>query len=430
MAKRTWNFSTAGRKHTVELNHNIFTGKRTVWLDSKEIISDRRTMDTGSQYRFAVDGETCEVAVVTNGVIFDYYLLLEGKVIEPVDGRKRERRLLRKALTDKIFWYQLGRETGLEYHIQEAHHGPPLHRLVGSLEGYLLVLHSVTPYQQGAYHLDLSIRCAPTEEPLELEKQIKKDAELKRLAGRPLNLRVEVGHVWLRIMYQPGIETPEILSERISNILRGLAEYVGATKQQDCEGERCQARPYANPGKVVLVNEIPYLLCEGCMKDIPKIAERDQVSTKNTLPQVIKAVGAGLVGVVLGALIWAVIGVYLNIVAAVTGALILWGILKLMDLTGARTNIFMVLLAGVMSFASVILGEYFLIIGYVMKEYSAALDFELLDFGLYVMFDDPVLLVEPLFYAALGILWVGWATLRGRIGKMRLGSRQSVEQIK
>lgn len=37
MAHKTWTLQLDGIKHTVELSHGFFSGKRCIWLDGKDI---------------------------------------------------------------------------------------------------------------------------------------------------------------------------------------------------------------------------------------------------------------------------------------------------------------------------------------------------------------------------------------------------------
>ena len=83
MGKKAWEFRLDDGKHTVALEHGYFSGRRSIAVDGRLIISTgRNIVDSGSEHHFKVFGVPC-VLRITSGFRFKYELYVDSK---PVNG--------------------------------------------------------------------------------------------------------------------------------------------------------------------------------------------------------------------------------------------------------------------------------------------------------------------------------------------------------
>lgn len=107
MAHKTWSFELSGaptqegsptayaparRHHTVDLNHNYWTNKRTISVDGVRLTPDRLTSYTnlnpfsqdgwGSDDLFKLDGHDCLVHIRSTGLTYKYDFAVDGRSLE------------------------------------------------------------------------------------------------------------------------------------------------------------------------------------------------------------------------------------------------------------------------------------------------------------------------------------------------------------
>ncbi len=81
MANKVWALDIDEGKHVVELEHRRFSGKRTIRIDGKVLVQDRKLFDSGSAHPFKIDEHTCVVLIRTNGLTFNYDLVVDGQAV-------------------------------------------------------------------------------------------------------------------------------------------------------------------------------------------------------------------------------------------------------------------------------------------------------------------------------------------------------------
>lgn len=96
MGKKVWEFRLDDGKHTVALEHGHFSGRRSIAVDGRLIISTGgNILDSGSEHHFQVSGVPC-VLRITSGFRFKYELYVDRK---PVNGENaRQIRWMRNGL--------------------------------------------------------------------------------------------------------------------------------------------------------------------------------------------------------------------------------------------------------------------------------------------------------------------------------------------
>jgi hypothetical protein len=80
--KKSWTIELGGTQHTIELEHNSITGKRTIRLDGNPVEQSSKFNDTGGTYKIPINGSTCTVLIKTNGITYSYDCLLDGVSVE------------------------------------------------------------------------------------------------------------------------------------------------------------------------------------------------------------------------------------------------------------------------------------------------------------------------------------------------------------
>ena len=82
MANRTWTFKLEDGTHTVDLEHGYFSGKRTIYVDNKLVLEEKKSFDTGSAHSFQINGHTCTVHVQVKGFGFNFDCTIDGRSVE------------------------------------------------------------------------------------------------------------------------------------------------------------------------------------------------------------------------------------------------------------------------------------------------------------------------------------------------------------
>lgn len=88
MARKDWSFELEDGKHTVELDHGYFSGKRKIWSDGKLIIEETKSADLGSDHVFKIGSHTAMVTIRNTSITPKYDLAIDGRSVttgEPVE---------------------------------------------------------------------------------------------------------------------------------------------------------------------------------------------------------------------------------------------------------------------------------------------------------------------------------------------------------
>jgi hypothetical protein len=85
--KTVWTFELEDGKHTVELDHGLYSGRRAIRLDGRlvERTSKPRFLlfDTGSDHAFQISDHQCVILIRTDGLTFNYHLVIDDTLIKP-----------------------------------------------------------------------------------------------------------------------------------------------------------------------------------------------------------------------------------------------------------------------------------------------------------------------------------------------------------
>lgn len=80
MAKRSWTLALADGEHTVEMEHNYWSGRRTVRVDGVVAHQARpRFIDFGSADPFTAAGRPALSVIATNGLSFKLDVVVDGR---------------------------------------------------------------------------------------------------------------------------------------------------------------------------------------------------------------------------------------------------------------------------------------------------------------------------------------------------------------
>lgn len=97
MTATVWTLVLDGRRHTVEVHHGWWSGRRIIVLDGRVIMERKQFLDFGSTHEFTIGDHRCHVVIdVASRVIAAVWLTVDG-VDVPDDGQLGAAALLRPA---------------------------------------------------------------------------------------------------------------------------------------------------------------------------------------------------------------------------------------------------------------------------------------------------------------------------------------------
>jgi hypothetical protein len=110
MARRVWDVLLHNRTHRIKFEHGYFTGRCQLAVDGEPIpVRPHGVIDLGGEHPFEIDGVPCEVVITSNGLTFQYHLVVDGEA-HPHGGRvpRPLRPEQRKGLLGAVNRYPLG----------------------------------------------------------------------------------------------------------------------------------------------------------------------------------------------------------------------------------------------------------------------------------------------------------------------------------
>jgi hypothetical protein len=81
MANKVWAVKLEDGRHTVELEHGYFSGKRIIRVDGEQLESTTSIIDFGGEHSFQIGNHTGIVHIRTNGLTYNYDLSIDGRSI-------------------------------------------------------------------------------------------------------------------------------------------------------------------------------------------------------------------------------------------------------------------------------------------------------------------------------------------------------------
>jgi hypothetical protein len=414
MANRTWNFEVEGRTHEVLLKFGLIAG-RQIWLDNALINKGRNLFEMGSEYHFEVDGRLAELGIVSTPAGYEYYLRVDDEFVFPKnDSKKRIGKSTARKFAQRQVWLDIAKKYGLEYHPFSLKPNIYQHRLIGRIQNHLIVLapgfkrvgESSVP---GCY---LLVRHLPLD--AEKIKDIKKDEEIRKSLKDNkafpdwLDIRPEFTSIFTSGRLKKVSETE--LTERLLSMFQVLSKSIRPTPSDKCEGVDCKS-PYFKDLKLTLINGVPQVMCQECIDQLDNLGKRAEEEYKKQPSNLGKGTLYGLAAAILGAIVWALVIIFLDTISAVFAILIFFLVIKAMDFARTKRSFFSLLIASLFALAGSILGTYFGLVGYLAKE--GKFGFTLNEFIKLAkaMLEKPELLSETIFFALIGLvpyLFITW----------------------
>jgi hypothetical protein len=365
MATTTWTLTTEGTKHTVRLVHSFWSGKRDIWLDGTRIIQKKIRIDYGLRHFFTIEGDEYELVIAGGLTSFSYFLLNQnapipsdkemGKGVIPTDL------LQARPLKDIPFWMELGRKLGLNYHGNKNADFFLRHRLVGIIDGYLILFtHGILsePTREG---WSLVIRHSPPSSS-EMLKKLRQDPRLKQILARmkPTD-RVLDGNADYTWIFLPVVkqETPAQLAARVSAFQNCVAEWARPLPEMTCENKKCR-QPQVKDRLLALINGFPSFLCKDCVDSLPQKFEESKKTYEKSpnllLPGALAALGVSILGSVIIACITALIDLSIML-----GIFLCFANLHIMDFIGTKRSKRSLAIAEGLALVGITLGEFLIL---------------------------------------------------------------------
>ncbi len=275
MTKHTWKITAGGLPHTVELEHGIYSGKRILWVDGREI--DRissKWFDTGSTHFFDVSGMACELWITSNGIAFDYALLAGGQQV--LSDRQQQKNYrpgakVRQLLSKNDFYNDLARLTGLRRFTayQDARNAHPY--LAGEMRGYLVTMDTVFKAQPLEELLRVTVRCEQGTDDEAAYGQMEASPAFQNWLGvkrkqQPVHGQWQGGYVVLLSISK--IPPAEATAQRIFELVNIISTYRAPRREYGCEMRECKGFP-GDPVRLAFVQIDQVLMCDACRRSLP-----------------------------------------------------------------------------------------------------------------------------------------------------------------
>jgi hypothetical protein len=407
MAKRTWSFEIDGKLHDVRLDFGLIPG-RQIWLDGNLINKGRNTLESGSEYHFAIDNQPVELGIVSTPAGYDFYLRVQNKFISARENSKQKiRKQIVKKFEERQKWIDIGREYGLEYVPMPLTPYVFQHRLIGYIDDFL-VLVSVASKSSGENSIPgyyLLIRHAPIDP--EKEKEIKNNDEIKTMLK---DVGIQPG--WLEL--NPGLTTLFINSgnkkdvqfeslECLLSCFRTLARNLRPSMAGKCEGAYCTSRFYQDL-TLTVVNGYPYAMCQSCIDSIDSIGKRAKEEYKQQPNNLLKGSLYGLGAAAVGAIVWALVFIFLDRIGAAFAIFIFFMVAKAMDYAKTKRSFLSLFIASLISLLGSIAGTYLGIAGYLLKEGKLEPTWsEIFDLAKFII-ENPEIMNDTILFALVGLV--------------------------
>ena len=316
---------------------------------------------------------------------------------------------------EKSYWEQLSSILGIDYLPHPDAKGSWQHRLIGYIKGFLVVVKYSQLPQVNFPVYGVLVRFSPLADPKRIEQALLENPEITEIRGKlkayPSAFEIQENYAWIAIRYNYKKDSASEIAEKIFKFINLLSTNVCRLPTEICESKDCKSRPNYQTS-LVFVNEFPQFLCNTCIAEIPKKGEKAQEEFQNAPTSLLQGIAGGLVTVLIGGIIWALVAVFLKRITAILAALMFAGVINVMDKVGTKRTIWSVLSAAFLSVGGVIFGSYLTIIFYNIKEYSAEVSMGLFVRAWQHLWSNPGVLFLPLFFYALGVLpylWIVWS---------------------
>ncbi len=418
MANHTWNFDVNGKSHDVLLRFGLIFG-RQIWLDDTLINKGRNLFEKGSEYHFTVDNRPAELGIVSTPAGYEYYLRVNDEfVFSKNDKRKKIGKATARKFEQRQGRIEAGRKFGLKYFPLPAKQFAFQHRLIGYIENFLVLIapgvrNSGGNSIPGHYIL---IRHSPID--VDRMKELKNNDEIKKalknIRGRPDLFEVQPGFTtFFATSGLKKVSEFEVI-ERLLSIVPVISTNLKFTMADKCEGIECKL-PYHKDLSLTIINGVPLAMCQECIDRIGEVGKKTEEKYKKQPSHLVRGTLYVLAAAFLGAIVWALVIVFLDLISAVFAVLIFLLVVKAMDHAKTKRTFVSLIIAGMLSLAGSIAGSYFGLAGYLFKEGKLELTInEFIKLAGYFL-DNPKLLNGTIFFSLIGLvpyLFLGWSANR------------------
>lgn len=415
MTKRTWEIELDGHKHIVELTHQSWSGKHQIWVDG-DLVKKGRKFGNRFYHLFSIAGYSCELGITVENLKADYYLIVNNKFIyaqqRNADTGKSTNKFIQSLLTELAFWQDLTKITGLKYISVPEIPRPWRHRLIGKINNYLVVIRGGQNPDTQQVVVSTLIRYTTSFDKEFIQEQIKSDPMIKKLFGKQKipkeSLDVQSDFTLSVFPYQPKKEEAGQVAAKVKDLVYLLAQYTTPLSNR-CGADECLAKENL---QLVFINDWPELFCPDCLAEVSGIGDDIKLLYDLAPSYIGRGFFAGMIGAVLGSVLWAIITVLFNRIGTVFAVGILIGIVYIMDWVGTKRTIWSILIAAALTVMSIVLGTYLAILWHVWYELAAPLSKDVLLKVLEFMFlEDRRLLTLSLVLSLIGVipyLWLIW----------------------
>jgi hypothetical protein len=437
LAERTWEFSINNQQHTVRLSHGHLSGKRKVWVDDELIVEAQNLIDSGSRHSFLVAEHPCEVGITTNGITFSYHLLIDSIIVpSQQDARKkRPSRQQKIAIKDSEYWQTLSQATGLDSMPIPRAQGVFSHRMVGKVDNFLVVVQYLQESRNAFIPL-IGVLVRYVMPPLATETikaQLINDPTIQMLLEKRIKrkdvLDIQEDYALVTLLCNQKKETALQLADRILTFVRVITSYTRPLPEKVCENIDCHSQGSV-PLELVFLNGFPRFMCHSCVEGLNQLGEKAKENYRAIPNRLLQGALAGLAGMIVGSILWAVVVVLLDRIGAVFAAAIMAGVVKIMDWRQTKRSIWSVLIAAVYTMGAVIIGTYLAVLwhGYQKLGMPSSVDFFWKVWQ--VTWQTPEILNQALFIGGIGVILAIWQVLSNQKRALSRYFKPHIEIIK
>lgn len=406
LVHRVWNFKLDGVDHQVILRQKVFSPYEI--LHNGEVVYRGKQLLPvyGIYHAFWIDGVQADVWMIPGILFEEHYLRVDGTFIFPENARNKTiSKKLTKNLEDQSDWEAIANTLGLEYSPHAKSEYAFRHRMVGYFSKFPVIA-GVGSKPMGNVTMPgyfVSIQHYPLDD--EKIERIKKSDSLmqffKNVKTHQANLEITPSFTSIFVPFQGKINEMG-KSTTIQDFLAMITPLMYPPHEK-CQGVNCK-NPFSETLNFVLVNDSPWLMCADCIANIPDVQKKMEEEYKQAPHNLGRGFLYGTGAAVLGAILWALVMIFLDRIAAIFAIAIFLMVMWAMDKAETKRTFFSMLAAGVISIFGVILGAYLGVVGYLLKEREIVISFEEL-YNLFVwLIKDGELLRESLLFAMLGIV--------------------------
>lgn len=422
MTKLTWEVNINQKPHTIQLDHGYFTGKRKIQVDGLEIVNEKMVFDFGSQHQFTIDSSSFDLVITTNGLTFEHYLLQDGVQITARGKRDRKNKSKRSYLAELEYWKKLAEVSGLNYVPFPNVSGWARHRLFGHIHGYLTVVRFVYANNVGI-GISVLVRFATIPNPDKAQKQLKSELKKSIVSGNAYidrSLVIQNNFASIMLPYHFDKDTPDGVFSKIESFVKVISNYAHPLSSDKCEGAECRFR-FGNKLRLAFTNGFPEYLCEDCAERIPQVLRKRMEEHKSKPDKLVEGIVAGLIVMVGGGIIWALVAVIFDRILAVLAAGMFILALKAMDKVGTKRTRTSMVAASILGMLGAALGTYLSFVFFIIKAYPDHVSIEILYVAWQSMWDDKRMLYTSFLFGLLGILpylWLVWSSQKHQQSSM------------